>query len=441
MNNKSTALIIDDEPDIRELLEITFERMEINCRSAPDLTSAKKLLKQDSFNLCLTDMKLPDGDGVEFVTYVQQNYPQTPIAVITAHGDMTTAIQALKSGAFDFLTKPVDLNILRNIVKSALNLSDELKSVENKLIGESNAIGEIRKTAAKLARSQVPVYISGESGTGKELVARLIHEQGPRANRPFVAVNCGAIPQGLMESEFFGYLKGSFTGADGDKDGLFQAADRGTLFLDEVADLPTHIQVKLLRAIQEKSIRPVGANREMPVDIRLLCATHKDLGQLVEQGYFRQDLYYRINVIELHIPPLRERKTDIKFIVEHILARLNQNTGPALIGIAGDALLALESYSFPGNIRELENVLERAVTLCDDDTITTDDLQLPQKMMTRAPASESDEIVLDSYLCEVEKKVILDALEKHKWNRTATAKSLGISLRALRYRLEKLGID
>ncbi len=441
---RSTALIIDDEPGIRELLQITLERMQIDCDAVPDLASAKRVLKRRRFHLCLTDMRLPDGDGVEFVDYVQQHYPQMPVAVITAHGNMTTAIQALKSGAFDFLTKPVDLTLLRHILGSALNLPAVSKDSDNKLIGDSDAIGAIRKTIAKLARSQAPVYISGESGTGKELVARLIHEQGPRASRPFVPVNCGAIPEDLMESEFFGYLKGSFTGAKADKDGLFQAAHRGTLFLDEVAELPAPIQVKLLRAVQEKAIRPIGANREAVVDVRLLCATHKDLGRLVEEGRFRQDLYYRINVIELPVPPLRERRADIKPIVEHILAHLHRQAARPPIGITRDALVALESYSFPGNVRELENILERALTLCEGDVIRTADLQLSQ---TRAPralpgdATAGDTIVLDSYLGDVEKKVIADALEKHKWNRTAAARSLGISLRALRYRLEKLGMD
>lgn len=435
---QSSALIIDDEADIRELLDITLSRMNIRCFSVSDLGTARSYLSQHHFDVCLTDMRLPDGDGVEFVSYVQQHYPDMPVAVITAHGNMETAINALKSGAFDFVTKPVDLDVLRRLVNTALNLSRREIVSEHTLIGESRAMGEIRNTVAKLARSQTPVYISGESGVGKELAARMIHEQGPRGDEPFVPVNCGAIPSELMESELFGHKKGSFTGADTDKEGLFQAASGGTLFLDEIAELPATMQVKLLRAIQEKKIRPVGENKEVPVDVRLLSATHMNLGELVEQGRFRQDLYYRINVIELAIPPLRERPEDIPILVEHILGSYGEEARLTLSDAARDALL---SYPFPGNVRELENILERAVTLSEDGRIDVADLKLPDVEASHRETASPEGLNLDEYLKQVEKDVILDALQKHRWNKTATARALGVSFRALRYRLQKLGLD
>ncbi|MEX2524962.1 MAG: sigma-54 dependent transcriptional regulator [Gammaproteobacteria bacterium] len=440
--NENFALIIDDEPDIRELLDITLSRMNIRCTSASNLESAKSCLREQDFDVCLTDMRLPDGDGVEFVSYVQKHYPDMPVAVITAHGNMETAITALKSGAFDFVTKPVDLEVLRKLVNTALNLANRNLVTDNRLIGKSQAMDDIRVTIAKLARSQAPVYISGESGVGKELAARLIHEQGPRAGAPFVPVNCGAIPQELMESEFFGHKKGSFTGADTDKEGLFQAANGGTLFLDEIAELPAHMQVKLLRVIQEKKVRSIGANSEMPVDVRILSATHKDLTRLVEEGHFRQDLFYRINVIELAIPPLRERTEDIPVMVEHILSSQrydNHETEPTLSQQAMDALL---DYSFPGNIRELENILQRAVTLSENGRIDVEDLKLPSaETNTKENARHGKKMNLDEYLEQVEKDVILDALQKTKWNKTAAARLLGMSFRALRYRLQKLDLE
>lgn len=444
--SKSFALIIDDEPDIRELLEITLKRMDVDCRCTGDLTSAKQLLKEQKFDICLTDMRLPDGDGVEFVSYIQEHYPNMPVAVITAHGSMETAIQALKSGAFDFLTKPVDLVSLRTLITSALRLTSGQRESERKFIGISEATKNIRKAIIKLARSQAPVYISGESGTGKEMVARMIHEQGPRASSPFIPVNCGAIPPDLMESEFFGHKKGSFTGAVSDKEGLFQAAEGGTLFFDEIAELPLHMQVKLLRAIQEKSVRPIGANREIPVDVRILSATHTSLSDLVKEGKFRQDLFYRINVIELQIPPLRDRKEDIPLLTTHILEKLSQESGIKSPAISDGAKSRLEGYYFPGNIRELENILQRAITLCDGNVITVDDLRLPShiggeiKPVTDLNNQANGE-ALDSYLGDIERQTILSALEKTRWNKTKAAKLLGISLRALRYRLEKLELD
>ena len=438
---KPLALVVDDEPDIRELLEITLGRMNIETTAVENLERARATIGQHKYDLCLTDMRLPDGNGIDFVRFVQQHHPTVPVAMITAHGDMGSAIEALKAGAFDFVSKPVDLQMLRNLVTTAVKLGERHTSSNRTLIGESSAMQSMRSTIARLARSQAPIYISGESGTGKELVARMIHEQGPRADGPFVPVNCGAIPEELMESEFFGHKKGSFTGAVADKAGLFQAADRGTLFLDEVADLPLSMQVKLLRAIQEKSVRPVGREKEVPVDTRILSATHKDLGQLVREGRFRQDLYYRINVIELHVPALRERPEDIPILAKHILSRLAKNSGLGEPGIAEDARRALANYGFPGNIRELENVLERAMTLCGGSTIQLVDLGLSVSIEEDEPVVERDQSDLDSLLVSVEKETILKALEKTRWNKTAAAKALGVSFGALRYRMQKLGLE
>ena len=442
MTNRHTALLIDDEPDILELLRITLNRMDIDCRTAADLKTARGLLARDNFDICLTDMRLPDGDGVEFIAYFQEKYPQIPIAVITAHGSIETAIQALKLGAFDFLTKPVDLPRLRGLIENALKLSGGKAPAGRRLVGESEDIQEIRKKIAKLARSQAPIYISGESGTGKELVARMIHEQGPRAAAPFVPVNCGAIPQDLMESEFFGHVKGSFTGALADKEGLFQAAGGGTLFLDEIAELPQSMQVKLLRAIQEKSVRPVGSSQEQPVDIRILSATHKNLPSLVDEGRFRQDLFYRINVIELNVSPLRERPGDIPLLAEHIIAGTIAGTGDTGrdVRLTERAMAALQAYAFPGNVRELENIIQRAITLCEGDVIDAPDLHLPETAAGQESAADRGE-ALDSFLNHLEKEKIIAALEQTRWNKTAAAKVLGITFRALRYRLEKLGID
>ena len=436
------ALIVDDEPDIRELLAITLGRMDIDCEAAADIAEAEQLLESNSFDLCLTDMKLPDGNGLDLVAFVARRYPHMPVAVITAHGNMETAITALKSGAFDFVTKPVDLLDLRNLVSQALKLSGSPRSPSRALIGNSAVVQQLRETIAKLARSQAPVYIGGESGTGKELVARLIHEQGPRAMAAFVPVNCGAIPTDLMESELFGHKKGSFTGAFASKQGLFQAADGGTLFLDEIAELPIHMQDKLLRAIQEKRIRPVGAEEEMAVDCRILSATHKNLSKLVDAGEFRQDLYYRINVIEIAVPPLRERPDDVALLIDHFLSARSEEIGVSVPILDPSAHAALKAYGFPGNVRELENILERAMTLCEQDTIRPEDLRLPGAGQTAHAAAGIDaDGELQSYLDDVERKRILEALEQTRWNKTRAAKQLGISFRALRYRLQKLDID
>ena len=446
MTARQKALIIDDEPDLRELLEITLGRMKLDTRSARNLKEARECLAREHYDLCLTDMRLPDGCGLELVQFIQQQYPQLPVAMITAYGSLDTAIGALKAGAFDFLTKPVDLGRLRELVNTALRLRtpnpNEL-TVDSRLLGASPPMNLLRKQIGKLARSQAPVYISGESGSGKELVARLIHEQGPRHEQPFVPVNCGAIPSELMESEFFGHKKGSFTGAMEDKPGLFQAANGGTLFLDEVADLPLPMQVKLLRAIQEKAVRAVGGAKEVVVDVRILCATHKDLASEVAAGRFRQDLYYRLNVIELRVPPLRERREDIAQLAEVMLRRLAQECGETQARLQPDALAKLQSYRFPGNVRELENMLERAYTLCEGEEIKPSDLRLSDApgMPENGEASLAQIDNLEDHLEEVERKLIMQALEETRWNRTAAAQRLGLSFRSMRYRLKKLGLD
>ncbi|WP_161865023.1 sigma-54-dependent transcriptional regulator [Pseudomonas yangonensis] len=445
--NRQRALIVDDEPDIRELLEITLGRMKLDTRSARNVKEAREWLAREPFDLCLTDMRLPDGTGLDLVQHIQQRHPQVPVAMITAYGSLDTAINSLKAGAFDFLTKPVDLGRLRELVATALRIRSpegEETPVDSRLLGDSPPMKSLRKQIQKLSRSQAPVYISGESGSGKELVARLIHEQGPRIEQPFVPVNCGAIPSELMESEFFGHKKGSFTGAIEDKQGLFQAANGGTLFLDEVADLPLPMQVKLLRAIQEKAVRAVGGQQEVVVDVRILCATHKDLAAEVAAGRFRQDLYYRLNVIELRVPPLRERREDIAQLAEVMLARLAEGTGLTAAKLHPDALEKLKNYRFPGNVRELENMLERAYTLCEDDQITPSDLHLAD---ASGPGNEGGEASLaqidnlEDYLEDIERKLIMQALEETRWNRTAAAQRLGLTFRSMRYRLKKLGID
>lgn len=448
----ATALIVDDEPDIRELLEITLGRMKLRTVSAGDLASAKVLLCKEKISLCLTDMQLPDGNGLSLVQYIQAEYPHVPVAVITAFGSMDTAINALKAGAFDFVSKPVNLEQLRGLVETALKLQKPpvpaAPAEGELLVGDSDAMQKLRRQIAKLARSQAPIYIHGESGSGKELAARSIHRQGPRASRPFVAVNCGAIPSELMESEFFGHKKGSFTGASADKQGLFQAANGGTLFLDEVADLPLDMQVKLLRAIQEKCVRPVGAEQEIPIDVRILSATHKNLAEETKAGRFRQDLFYRINVIELMVPPLRERGNDILLLAERFLDQFAHEMQMPPARLSEDARTALLRYEFPGNVRELENILERAYTLCDADTIHAGDLHpgevqdetslIPDPGAIEIPAGVTE---LDTYLENIERGIITRALEANRWNKTATAQKLGISFRQLRYRLKKLGMD
>ena len=445
------VLIVDDEPDLCELAEITLSRMGLDTRSAHDLSSALKLLAAVKFDLCITDMQLPDGDGISLVEHIQQQYPQTPVAVITAHGSMESAIRALKAGAFDFVAKPVDLQVLRNLVTAAIKLpasinEQALHTSRYNLLGDAPIMHELRKKIAKLARSQAPVFIHGESGCGKELVAHLIHEQGARGDKPFVPVNCGAISNELMESEFFGHKKGSFTGATTDKEGLFRAAHGGTLFLDEVADLALSMQVKLLRAIQEKAVRPVGEHQEFPVDVRILSASHKNLAALVKQGKFREDLYYRVNVIELEVPSLRDRCSDIPLLATHLLQQLARKIGmESTPAFTTDALAALSSHHFAGNVRELENIIERALALAENNIIQTEDLHLPThhhtpvETMIAAPTVTEPAQLLK--LEEQERQSIKQALEQSRWNRTAAAKQLGLTLRQLRYRLSKLGIE
>jgi len=461
MNESRSALVVDDERDIRELLVLTLGRMGLRISTAANLTEARELLANNPYDLCITDMRLPDGNGIELVTEISRNYPRTPVAMITAFGSMDLAVEALKAGAFDFVSKPVDIGVLRGLVRHALELNNSERPTPpppppeqaSRLLGDSAAMQGLRATITKVARSQAPVYILGESGVGKELVARTIHEQGARAAGPFVPVNCGAIPTELMESEFFGHKKGSFTGASSDKPGLFQAAAGGTLFLDEIAELPLQMQVKLLRAIQEKSIRPVGASIEVPTDVRILSATHKDLADLVAEGRFRHDLYYRINVIELRVPPLRERGGDLPQLAASILARLARSHGRPIPLLSPSALEAFDHYRFPGNVRELENILERALALAEDDQISASDLRLPQPSSARTGGgahAESQEAVIDiepgaaalpSYIEQLERAAIQKALEENRWNKTRTAAQLGITFRALRYKLKKLGMD
>jgi two-component system response regulator PilR (NtrC family) len=432
------ALVIDDEPDICELLDLTLGRMDIDTETATDVKTAKEKFANGKFDICLTDMRLPDGDGLELVAWMQTNASGVPVAVITAHGNVETAVQALKLGAFDFISKPLDLKNLRNIVRSALKLEDTGPRSGSRLHGDSPAMRQLRDMVDKVARSQAPVHISGESGTGKELVARLIHDSGPRKDGPFVPVNCGAIPAELMESEFFGHRKGSFTGAVSDKVGLVQSAGGGTLFLDEIADLPLAMQVKLLRVIQEKTVRPVGSSEEETVDARILSATHRNLANMVANGEFREDLYYRINVIELHVPALRDRGADILHLASHILTRLASGD----ISLAESARTALMQYPFPGNVRELENMLERAVTLCSTGTIRASDLNLrPVKSDDSEESPVAAGTDLGDHIEDVQRQAIVDALEKTRYNKTAAAKLLGLSFRQLRYRIKKLGID
>jgi len=434
------VLVIDDEPDLLELLELTLSRMGLDTSRAENVADAIALLDREPFDLCLTDMRLPDGEGLRVVEHINQKGLDVPVAVITAFGSAENAVAALKAGAFDYLAKPVALEQLRALVKQALKVPEKARPADGyQLLGDSPAMQQVRLLIDRLAKSQAPVFVSGESGSGKELAARTIHRLGPRAEQPFVAVNCGAIPENLMESEFFGYRKGAFTGAEADRDGFFQAASGGTLFLDEVADLPLPMQVKLLRAIQEKKVRKVGATQEEPVDVRLISATHKKLAPLVDSGHFRQDLFYRLHVIELPMPSLREMREDIPSVANAILAKLNRNGNASL---EPEAVAALEQYPFPGNVRELENILERGLSLAaDPQRITAEDLHLnPIRDEAEGNAPVGEKWPLQDYLDRVERAAINEALEKTRFNRTAAAKLLGITFRAMRYRMERLGI-
>ena len=442
------VLVVDDEPDIRELLDLTLIRMGLSADCVGSVAEARKMLGENRYRLCLTDMRLPDGEGLDLVRHIGEHSPDLPVAVITAYGSMENAVSALKAGAFDYLAKPVSLDKLRSLVKSAIKLpqpSDgDSPSPTQALLGESPAMRQTRALIERVARSQAPVYISGESGSGKELAASLIHRLGARREAPFIAVNCGAIPETLMESEFFGYRKGAFTGAESEREGFFQAAAGGTLFLDEVADLPLPMQVKLLRAIQEKRVRKVGATAEDGVDVRIICATHQDLKALVDQNRFRQDLFYRLNVIELRMPSLRECRDDVPLLASRILERLAAAAGLPVPQLAPAALAALEEYPFPGNVRELENVLERALALLSGELIEVADLHLaaaPQDDGGPLGALPIDHKPLQEQLDRMEAQVILDALQKTRFNRTAAAKLLGVTFRSLRYRMERLGLN
>jgi two-component system response regulator PilR (NtrC family) len=454
------VLVVDDEPDLIELVSLTLSRMNLATDSAADLAGARARLNERRFDLCLTDMRLPDGDGLDLVAWIQQQHPELPVAVITAHGNVESAVRALKLGAFDFVSKPLDLGVLRKLVAKAIKLSDRgapapaVPANGPRLLGDSPEMIALRELIARVARSQAPVHITGESGTGKELVARLIHDRGARADAPFVAVNCGAIPSELMESELFGHKRGSFTGAVADKPGLVQGAEGGTLFLDEVADLPLHMQVKLLRLIQEKTVRPIGEQRELPVDVRVLSATHKHLAELVAQGRFREDLYYRINVIEIRVPALREHAQDIPQLADAMLRRLSARISAPMPSATPEARAALQCYAFPGNVRELENILERAIALSVSGVIDVADLQLRQPASAagpepgagatapdRATVVASPSTALGDQLEHMERAAIIKALEQTRYNKTAAAKLLGMSFRALRYRIKKLAIE
>lgn len=488
--SEATALIVDDEPDLRELLELTLSRMDIEVDAAEDLAEARRKLAGNRYDFCLTDMRLPDGNGLSLIKQISRDYPDMPVAMITAYGKVEDAVTALKYGAFDFVSKPVDLESLRTLVRTAIKLRrddaerrgeiependagqspapekkaeapepapsartpateapdlqpEQESAILDRMIGTSSAILRVRQTIVKLARSQAPVMISGDSGTGKELAARLIHDLGPRSEQPFIAVNCGAIPSELMESEFFGHKKGSFTGADVDKEGLFQSANHGTLFLDEVADLPLNMQVKLLRVIQEKRVRAIGAKQEVPIDVRILSASHKPLKPMVEAGEFRSDLYFRLNVIELAMPSLSQRRTDIPLLVNHFLEVIAEQWGDQPRSLDESAKKALLEHPFSGNVRELFNILQRAVTLCDGQAITADDLQLGHSAL-----EASDEIAvdpgdknLDDYMEGIEKRILENALREAKYNKTEAARRLGITFRSFRYKLDKYGID
>jgi two-component system response regulator PilR (NtrC family) len=471
MMPKPVVLIIDDEPDLLELVSLTLGRMSLETRTAPDLASGRRMLAAQHFDLCLTDMRLPDGDGLDLVAWIQVNCPTTPVAVITAHGNVESAVRALKLGAFDFVSKPLDLGVLRKLVGTAIRLGsmghETVTQRGPRLLGSSPSMQQVREMIGKVARSQAPVYIFGESGTGKELVARLIHQSGARAEAPFVPVNCGAIPNELMESELFGHKRGSFTGAVADKKGLIQSAEGGTLFLDEVADLPLHMQVKLLRVVQEKTVRPVGESREERVDVRILSATHRNLADLVASGRFREDLFYRINVIELRVPSLRERSEDIPDLAASILERMCRRMKIEAPAISQEAMQALQNYTFPGNVRELENIIERALTLTTSGIITLEQVKLRPVTLSAAsvggasdfaaatlpathalgipPEFGADEAAgphaLGEQLEDIERAAIIKALEQTRYNKTAAAKLLGMTFRALRYRVKKLGIE
>lgn len=472
MDHSPLILIVDDEEDLRFLMQMTLKRMGIPCHCAENVTEAKRLLQQYRFDVCITDLNLPDGSGLELVEHISQSFAELPVAVLTAYGNMELAIAALKVGAFDFVSKPIDQQRLQALIEQALVLRSKNQSLSEQLTDESPLIGrspimmQLKQTIQKVSRSQAPVFITGESGTGKEVVARLVHQLSNRSQYAFVAVNCGAIPNDLLESEFFGHKKGSFTGANHDKQGLIQAAEGGTLFLDEIADLPLNMQVKLLRAIQEKTIRPIGADKEIPVDFRIISASHQDLERLVSQGRFRQDLFFRLHVIDLNLPPLRQRGDDIILLAQHFTQHICQDWQIPEKVLDDSAKHFLRSNTFPGNVRELRNLIERAITLCDGDVLlnehfksyrqneqaiassTVPSLDTETAVQNGLPsfALEEDKVQLpieglEAYLEKIEKQILMEALNRTHWNRTLAAKKLGMSFRSLRYRLKKFGLD
>ena len=478
--NIARVLVVDDEPDLLELLELTLVRMGLDVDRALTVAAARERLAQRTYALCLTDMRLPDASGMDLVALISREYPATPVAVITAFGSTENAVAALKAGAFDYLSKPVALDQLRSLVHSAVRTyGKDAKEGERakgtakagtarstgdamlaRLLGDSSTMSEVRAMIQRVARSQAPVAIIGESGSGKELAARAVHDCSGRRDGPFVAVNCGAIPEQLVEAEFFGYRKGAFTGADNDRDGFFQTAKGGTLFLDEVADLPLAMQVKLLRAIQERSVRRVGGMNEESVDVRLISATHQNLAQCVMQGRFRQDLFYRLNVIDIRIPPLRERRGDIALLARHLLEQLAPD-----LSLSDSAIAKLEAYDFPGNVRELGNILERSAALAESESIDADDLNIAAVAQAPAPTTRVDEPsdvrepapaasqlrsganaiglvgTLGDFLDDIERELIEKALAHTRYNRTAAADLLGITFRQLRYRMQRLNIQ
>ena len=442
---KNKVLVIDDEVDIGRLLSITIQRMGVECVCASSVGAAKECLAREEFGLCLTDMQLPDGDGMEIIQHIQQQYPHIPVAMITAYGNMDVAVTALKSGAFDFISKPIKLDQIRDLVSSAIRMppsspGDSMAGQNNVLIGASAHMRQLQEQIERLARSQAPVFIHGESGVGKELVARAIHERSPRADKLLVPVNCGAIPADLIESELFGHRKGSFTGATDDRIGMFHSANGGSLFLDEVADLPFAMQVKLLRAIQERMVRPVGSQEEEAVDVRIISAAQTPLADLVAAGTFRQDLYYRLDVIAVFVPPLRDRLEDVPQLIEYFVDKISRRNGQAPPQISAGALATLQRYGYPGNVRELENILERCIAMGEGALIGSEDLRLSPTAATgtlrESPVSDK----LDEYIEDVEREKISGMLDRMRWNRTRAARELGISLRALRYRMQKLGL-
>ena len=491
----SSVLVVDDEPDLLTLYELTLLREGLEVETASTVAQAREMLQARVFRAVISDMRLPDGTGLDLLRWLEESGRPEKVIVVTAYGSPENAVTALKAGAFDYLTKPVDLRQFRAVVAAALGRTlatppppptdaapaDLRGDPLRRLVGASDAMTHVRGLVEKVARSMAPVLVQGESGTGKELVARAIHDVSARAGQPFVAVNCGAIPENLLESEFFGVRKGAFTGANADRDGFFQAANGGTLFLDEIGDLPFAMQSKLLRAIQERAVRAIGATTEQTLNVRIVSATHKDLAAEVQAGRFRQDLFYRLNVIDIKVPPLRDRLVDLPAIADALLARLAREAGVSPAPrLASDARALLARYAFPGNVRELENLLHRAVALSEGETIRPHDLALPEALLADAPADPqataiaavvvdhagADLTVVEAmgasgiapaaatppaaqepvpedlahYLDEVERTILVRALERQNFNRTAAGASLGLSLRQMRYRMARLGI-